>query len=111
MSIGRSWDPPRRNSFPHQFPGPKTGLKTDSSSSANAAKPLFVGLYKGIIIPGFLRWCSAGFRPSTVARQGVKKPDAACGCSDQSPTGPSLQIKRVPAQVALKTRLPSSLTA
>ena len=30
-------------------------------------KPFFVGLYRGIIILGFLRWCLRGSRPSTVA--------------------------------------------
>ena len=29
-------------------------------------KPLLVGIYRAIIIPGFLRWCLRGFRPSTV---------------------------------------------
>ena len=27
----------------------------------NHGKPVFVGIYQGIIIPGFLRWCEMDF--------------------------------------------------
>ena len=39
---------------------------TKSCNKLNHTKPLFVGIYRGIIIPGFLRWCRISSIHSTV---------------------------------------------
>ena len=49
---------------------PKAPDTVDGQNPApleNPGVPLFIGIYMKNIIPGFVRWCLRGFRPSTVS--------------------------------------------
>ena len=50
-----------RQGFPKLTTGRETVDELHPALHSNHDDPLFVGIYKGIIIPGFLRWCETDF--------------------------------------------------
>ena len=68
-------------------------------------KPLFVGIYKGILIPGFLRWCRVSFIHSIIPKvMGVQRSNPAAEDFAGVRDSPSIHSAFFGLSLAPKTR-------